>query len=149
VSVAVDFGPLVNLAGFMLRLAQIRLFESFFRDFGARDLTPGQIGILVAVGRTPGVRQGVLAAALRIKRSNMAKIVSLLVRKGLLKRDVPESDRRAMELRLTQAGQALVNGIVPELAASDRAATANLNDRELGTLMRLLDRLAAPARAAR
>ncbi len=78
-----DFGPLAGLAGFMLRLAQVRVFESFFRDFGAREITPGQVGILVSVGLNPGVRQGVLAEALRIKRSNMAKIVRLLEERGL------------------------------------------------------------------
>ena len=91
----IDFGTLTGLAGFMLRLAQLQLFESFFRDFGARGITPGQIGILVAVGRNPGVRQGVLADALHIKWSNMAKIIRLLEGRGLIERRVPARAARA------------------------------------------------------
>ncbi len=146
----VDFGPLTDLAGFMLRLAQIQLFASFFRDFGPSGTTPGQIGILVAVGRNPGIRQGVLADALRIKWSNMAKIVRLLQEQELVERRVPASDRRAVELHLTERGRALVERTTPQLDVSDRAATAMLTGRERATLLRLLAKMAdaSPARTA-
>ena len=85
----IAFGPLTELAGFMLRLAQLEIFASFFRDFGASGITPGQIGILVAISRNPGARQGVLADALHIKWSNMAKIVRLLEDQKLVERRVP------------------------------------------------------------
>ncbi len=143
----VAFGPLTGLAGFMLRLAQLHLFESFFRDFGARGITPGQIGILVAIGNNPGVRQGVLADALRIKWSNMAKIIRLFESQGLIERRVPESDRRAVELRLTEKGRIAVDETVPQLTVSDTAATTALTARERDTLLRLLAKLAQPARA--
>jgi DNA-binding MarR family transcriptional regulator len=143
----VDFGPLTGLAGFMLRLAQVHLFESFFDDFGARGITPGQIGILVAIGRNPGVRQGVLADALRIKWSNMAKIIRLLEGQGLIERQVPVSDRRAVELHLTEKGRIAVDETVPQLTVSDSAATTALSARERDTLLRLLAKLARPAEA--
>ncbi len=143
----VEFGPLTGLAGFMLRLAQLHLFESFFRDFGARGITPGQIGILVAIGRNPGVRQGVLADALHIKWSNMAKIIRLFEGQGLVERRVPASDRRAVELHLTEKGSIAVDETVPQLTISDQAATTALTARERDTLLRLLAKLAEPARA--
>ena len=143
----VAFGPLTGLAGFMLRLAQLQLFESFFRDFGARGITPGQMGILIAIGRNPGVRQGVLADALHIKWSNMAKIVRLFEGQGLIERSVPASDRRAVELHLTEKGRIAVDDTVPQLTVSDTAATAALTARERDTLLRLLAKLAHPARA--
>ncbi len=144
----VAFGPLTGLAGFMLRLAQLRLFESFFRDFAERGITPGQIGILVAIGENPGVRQGVLADALHIKWSNMAKIVRLFEDAGLIERRVPASDRRAVELRLTETGRATVAATVPQLTVSDRAATTALSARERDTLLRLLAKLAKREGAA-
>ncbi len=143
----VAFGPLTDLAGFMLRLAQLRLFESFFHDFAARGITPGQIGILVAISRNPGVRQGVLADALHIKWSNMAKIVRLFEDQGLIERRVQERDRRAVELRLTEAGRIAVEETVPQLAVSDKAATTALTARERDTLLRLLAKLAQRERS--
>ncbi len=134
----VDFGPLTELAGFMLRLAQLQVFEAFFSEFGHRNIRPGQIGILVAIGENDGIRQGALARALRIKRSNMAKIVRLLVSDGLVRRRVPASDRRAVELSLTPAGRAFVERTLPDLRVNDRAATGRLTDGDYATLMRLL-----------
>jgi DNA-binding MarR family transcriptional regulator len=144
---AVAFGPLTGLAGFMLRLAQLQLFESFYRDFGERGITPGQTGILVAIGENPGVRQGVLADALNIKWSNMAKIVRLFEGEGLIERRVPARDRRAVELRLTEKGRATIAETVPQLTISDRAATAALTARERDTLLKLLAKLAKHERA--
>ena len=143
----IAFGPLTELAGFMLRLAQLEIFASFFRDFGASGITPGQIGILVAISRNPGARQGVLADALHIKWSNMAKIVRLLEDQKLVERRVPENDRRAVELHLTGGGRAVVDQLVPQLAVSDRAATTTLTQRERETLLRLLAKLTGVERA--
>jgi len=137
----VAFGPLSDLAGFMLRLTQVQVYEAFFAAFDPRDVRPGRIGILVAIAGNPGIRQGVLADALHIKWSNMAKTVRLLEGDGLIERRVPPSDRRAVELRLTRAGRAFVRRVLPALKANDRAATAALTDGERETLMRLLRRL--------
>ncbi len=82
----VDLGPLGELTAFMVRLAQVQLYEAFFAEFGQRNIRPGQISILIAIGRNPGVRQGVLADALKIKWSNMAKIIRVLDEDGLIER---------------------------------------------------------------
>ena len=137
-ALSVDFGALTELAGFMLRLAQLRVFEAFYAEFAGRGITPGQIGILVAIRENPGIRQGTLARALSIKRSNMAKIVRLLASDGLIRRRVPASDRRSVELSLTSAGRALVERALPDIHMNDRAATAMLSGSERRTLMRLL-----------
>ncbi len=138
----VAFGPLSDLSGFMLRLTQLQVFELFFAAFDPRQVRPGQIGILIAIGSNPGIRQGVLADALHIKWSNMAKIVRLLEGDGLIERRVPASDRRAVELRLTRAGRTFVRRILPAIKANDRAATRALTTRERETLMRLLRKMA-------
>lgn len=136
--VRVDFGPLADLAGFMLRIAQVQLYEAYFAEFEADGITPGAIGILATVSKNPGVRQGVLADALRIKWSNMAKIIRSLGNRGLVERRVPASDRRALELRLTAAGRDVVDRMLPAIRRNDRAATAALTASERATLMRLL-----------
>ncbi len=138
----VAFGPLADLAGFMLRLAQVQVYEAFFAAFDLPDVRPGRIGILVAVANNPGIRQGVLADALHIKWSNMAKTVRQLEASGLIERRVSPSDRRAIELHLTRMGRNLVRRVLPAIQANDRTATAALSDRERETLMRLLRKLA-------
>jgi DNA-binding MarR family transcriptional regulator len=140
---AVDFGPLADMVGFMVRLAQLRLFESFFDALGGEGVTPGQVGILVALGRNPGIRQGVLADALSIKWSNMAKIIRLLEADGLIRRSVPETDRRAVELHLTAKGAAAIERLLPKAMASDLGAAPDLTARERATLLKLLAKIAS------
>jgi DNA-binding MarR family transcriptional regulator len=142
---AVDFGPLKDNVGFMLRLAQLQVFEGFFAEFGFRGIRPGQIGILVAIAENPGIRQGTLARALRIKRSSMAKIVHILVRGGLIQRLVPSSDRRGVELRLTRSGRDFVDRALPDVHGNDRRATSPLTERERATLLRLLHKMTGAA----
>jgi DNA-binding MarR family transcriptional regulator len=138
---AVALGPLTELFGFMLRLAQLQVFGVFFSEFGERGIRPGQISILIAIGANPGVRQGALANALSIKRSNMAKIVRLLEKERLIARRVPASDRRSVELRLTSAGQAFVEAALPDIRVNDRVATAMLSGSERKALMGILHKL--------
>jgi len=146
---AIDFGPLKENVGFMLRLAQLQVFEAFFAAFRSRDIRPGQMGILIAIQENDSVRQGALANALRIKRSNMAKIVRLLESDGLIRRRVPVSDRRAVELSLTSLGRSVLNRALPDIWENDRVATAALSARERATLMRLLHKMTgAPAAEA-
>jgi DNA-binding MarR family transcriptional regulator len=142
---AVDFGPLSENVGFMLRLAQLQVFENFFDEFGPRGIRPGQIGILVAIAENPGIRQGTLARALRIKRSNMAKIAHILVREGLIQRLVPSSDRRGVELRLTRSGRSFVDRALPDVRTNDRLATSMLTEHERATLVRLLHKMTGAA----
>jgi DNA-binding MarR family transcriptional regulator len=139
----VNLGVLDNLAGFMLRVAQLQVFEAFYRDLAADGATPGQIGILVAVQSNPGIRQGVLADALHIKWSNMAKTIRFFERDGLIERNVPASDRRTVELRLAPKGSALLRRVLPKAMASDANALAPLTSRERTTLLRLLAKLTA------
>jgi len=135
-------------AGFLARLAQIRLFEAFYERFGAEGLQPGEFTVLLAILENPGVRQGVLADGLMIKWSNMAKMVRSLEERDLVRRAVPADDRRAVELRLTQAAEALVLRLRPEMLAHDREATAMLTDAEHATLVRLLRKVAGRPVAA-
>ncbi len=69
----IAFGPLASSLGFHLRLAQIEAFEAFFATFAEDGLQPGSFCVLITIGENPGIRQGILANALKIKRSHMAK----------------------------------------------------------------------------
>lgn len=137
----VQFGPLPELVGFMVRQAQLRMFEAFYADLADDGIRPGLASILVTIGENPGIRQGVLADALRIKWSNMAKIVRYLDDDALVERRVAKSDRRAFELHLTDRGRKLVARALPKIRASDRRATAILDPDELTTLRTLLAKL--------
>ena len=135
----VDLGPLEESLGFLLRLAQLRTFDDFFRSLGG-ELRPGEFSVLAIIDRTPGIRQGLLAQHLFIKRAHMTKLVRGLVEAGLVERRVPEADRRAIELSLTQKGRALVRDKGPAFFAHGLTPSENLTAAEHDELVRLLKR---------
>ncbi|WP_118132503.1 MarR family winged helix-turn-helix transcriptional regulator [Oceanicella sp. SM1341] len=138
----VDLSRFESSLGFLLRLSQQKIFARFFATLGPLDLTPGAFTILLALRDNPGLRQGVLANALMIKRANMAKIVRALVDRGLVSRHVPEDDRRAIELNLTPEGAAFVAAREGAFFAHDDESSPELTDNERETLLGLLRKLA-------
>lgn len=138
---AVAFGPLADSLGFHLRLAQIGAFEEFFAAFAEEGLQPGSFSVLITIGENPGIRQGVVANALKIKRSHMAKIVQGFGEAGLVERRVPPDDRRAVELTLTGDGHRLVEAKMPKFIEHERASAACLTKDERRTLFALLRKL--------
>ncbi len=135
-----DLGPLGQSLGFLLRLAQIRNFAGFYKTLGAAGLRPGEFTVLDLIGRNPGVRQGVLAARLSIKRAHMTKLVRALADAGLVARHIPPEDRRALELRLTEAGQAHLDRHRTAFHAFGLMQDPALTEREQAQLLALLRR---------
>jgi DNA-binding MarR family transcriptional regulator len=138
---AVDFGPMEHQVGFLLRLAQIEDFKRFYHRFGNRELRPGEYSALIAIGINPGIRQGVLANALMIKRSNMAKMIGALTRRGLVRRRVPAGDKRAVELYPTTKSRSLIGKLTPEITEHDMNASSMLDHDERELLIRLLKKM--------
>ena len=59
-------------------------------------------------------------------------------RAGFIQRVADPGDRRAIRLRLTKHGEAVLQGVTAAWAQTDDRATAGLTDEEAGQLIRLL-----------
>ncbi len=142
-----NLAALDGLAGFFVRMIQLRMFQRFHARFGKTGLNPGAFCALVAIAANPGVRAGALGDALLIKRPNMTKLADSLERQGLIRRLPSDLDRRSVELRLTEAGRARVAATMPQVLAYEEATLAPLSLHErrilLGLLGKLNDGLAA------
>ena len=142
---SLDLDPVADVLGLALRLAQLRVFEAFFVAFEDVGLRPGEMIALFIIDRNPRIRQGVLATALAIKRSNMVKLVAGLQGRGLLDRHAATSDKRSVELTLTAAGRTLVAAALPRFRAHDKELTQGiLTPVERAELIRLLHKMYAP-----
>lgn len=135
------FGQLGDSLGFLLRLAQLQRFDTFFADFGEMGLRPGELSVLLMLADNPGIRQGVLAQSLMIKRAHMAKMVRAFEESGLLHRTVPEDDKRAMELWLTEAGNRHVGRLRAPFEDHEATPIDGLSPDEATELKRLLRKL--------
>ena len=73
-------------------------------------------------------------------RGNMTRICDELVDKGLMRRVPNAEDRRRVDLSLTEAGMALLNGIAPQLRRNaDEFYQRNFTKTEKDTLQKLLN----------
>ncbi len=135
---AVSEAGLTESIGFLLRMAQLKVFARFFEDLGEYGLRPGEFSVLITIARNPGMRQGQLAAAMSIKPAHMTKMVRGFEDQGLVTRRVPEDDRRAVELTLSPKGEAHVARLQPHFYEFDRSQQASLSDEEMVELRRLL-----------
>lgn len=138
-------GRIGNSLGFLLRLAQIDAFDRFFAEGDLAELGPGKISILQGVTLNPGVRQGVLAQALRIKRAHMTKIIRAMEGDGLVRSAVPPEDRRSVSLWLTEAGQLWLNQHWPEVDAREALVSRGMVPADVCQLKLLLHKFLAAA----
>ena len=117
-----DFGPLAQHLGYVLRRAQIAVFHDFFDAFAPFDIKPAQYSILTIIEHNPGLKQTQVCDALGIKRTNFVAMIDELEARGLARREEAPGDRRSHALVLTRAGEVLM----PQLHA-----TAAVHERRL------------------
>ena len=96
--------PLRDSPSFLVRLAQLGVFDEFYRHFAGLGMTPARFSVFALIVTNPGVRPGTLAEELRVKPSNVAGLVNALVADGLVKRQQDKAELRANKLRPTKAG---------------------------------------------
>jgi DNA-binding MarR family transcriptional regulator len=117
-------GVLPGLMGFMLRQAQMLVYQDFHQSVGAPATRPPQFGILEVVHLNPGIRPSDVAAALGISRANLVPLLNDLVGQGLVMRDGDKTDGRAQALNLSPDGEAALTRLRQLIAAhEDRLAT--------------------------
>lgn len=134
----VRFGPLSESLGFLLRLLQLVSFHDFYIRFADTDIRPGEISVLILIDENPGIRQGVLARRLLIKRAHMTKMVQAFEAAGLVTKSVPEEDKRGIELQLTAKGRRHVNKVKPAFTEFEGRTRYGLTAQEEVELKRLL-----------
>lgn len=72
------------------------------------DLKPAQLDVLMNLYRHPGMSQHDLARKLLVGRSSITMLLPQLERRGLLRREGDEKDKRILRLTLTRAGETLL-----------------------------------------
>lgn len=108
--------PVVSLyaePGHLIRRAH-QLAVSTFHDTHGREVTPVQYAILRALQDHPGIDQVTLADKVALDTSTTADIATRLEAKGWIVRELLARRQRA--LRLTAAGEATLQQMLPRVA---------------------------------
>ena len=130
-----DLGALPDLIGYVVRRAQIAIFQDFYRTLAPLDLRPAEFSVVLVVGRNPGVRQRRVGEALGIQASNLAVLIDRLVERGLMERRPNPADRRTVALHLTQAGETLLSEASALVAQHDMRVVGQFSEADHAQLL--------------
>ena len=138
----IDTTWLEQLLGFQLRRAVSTMGDDYNWFAGPDRLRQSQMLILGLIADNPGAHASTIGAELRIARANMVQLVSEMVDRGLVERRNSPSDRRVVELYLTDAGSAAAVAGKRFLTEHEDRMTAIFSDRQRQQLHTMLARLA-------
>ncbi|MGJ4955923.1 MarR family winged helix-turn-helix transcriptional regulator [Bradyrhizobium sp. HKCCYLRH2015] len=105
---AVLLGELSDLLGYVLKRAQLKVFEDFLRCVAPLQLTPAQFSVLLLLDANPGRNQTEIANTLGILRPNFVSLLDSLESRDLCARVRSANDRRSHILMLTEKGRAVL-----------------------------------------
>ena len=121
---ALQLGELSDLLGYVLKRAQLKVFEDFLRCVGSLQLTPAQFSVLILLEKNPGRNQTEIANTLGILRPNFVAMLDGLESRDLCTRMRSTNDRRSHILVLTDKGRAVLQR-AKKLVASKHEARLN------------------------
>src|ERR1700759_3234222 len=105
---ALQLGELSEQLGYVLKRAQLKVFENFLRCMASLQLTPAQFSVLLLVEKNPGRNQTEIASTLGILRPNFVAMLDGLESRDLCTRMRSANDRRSHVLMLTDKGRAVL-----------------------------------------
>lgn len=140
----IRLGYLDGLLGYMLRRAQLAVFQDFLQTMRGHDLRPAQFSVLAIIGANPGLKQSRVSEALGINRANFVALLDELEKRKLAKRAPAPGDRRSNALYLTPKGESFLREAYEHLRAHhERRMDEALGSTDKQHLLELLGKLAA------
>ena len=102
-----DLSPLEHDVGFQIHLTRRAIWSSLRRS--RKEPKPrfpsGYMASLLLIGANPGISPSQIADALVLDMPNLALILRLMDKEGLIERRRNSADKRRLELLLTEAGK--------------------------------------------
>jgi DNA-binding MarR family transcriptional regulator len=134
--------PLENWIGYRFSLISARLGEFVAGMYSSRhDLTVPAWRSLAVIARYQPLTAKQLGTLTSSDAFKVARSIELLVRRGLIHRDVDKADRRRANLRLTSEGRKIYKDIEKFAVRVETELTATLSANEREMLGQVLDKL--------
>lgn len=102
------------------------------------NITTEQWAILNAVYHNPGASQTDLARACIKDKTNVTRILDLLVKKGHVVRNIDLNDRRIYSITLTELGESVLEQLINISDKANKAFISDLGNDEYLDLVRTL-----------
>ena len=134
--------PLENWIGYRFSLISARLGNFVAPMYASRhDLTMPAWRSLAVIARHQPLTASQLATRTSSDAFKVARAIELLVRRGLIRRDIDKNDRRRASLRLTTGGRKIYRDIEKFVVRVENELASALDANELATMRHCLDKL--------
>ncbi len=140
----IDMGGLEEILGFMLRRAQVAVFQDYGELTEDLGITTAQFSVMRLAHANPGINQTAIANALGAVTPRMVFIIDDLERRGLLVRLPSTVDRRSHAIFLTPEGRRLHKVLSRRVARQNQRMVARLRGADPALLLRMLRLLTRP-----
>jgi DNA-binding MarR family transcriptional regulator len=128
--------------GVMIRRAHQISVSIFLEETGALGITNRQYGILTVLKHRPGIDQITVAKMLGLDRSTTGMVLNKLERDGYVGRIVGAKDRRTRSLKLTPAGERMLDRLAEPAKRAEQRVLSAFSPRERKVFLDLLDKFA-------
>jgi len=134
--------PLAKKVMLNIMYTQNVIGENFNEVLKSYDLSPEQFNVLRILRgqKCKPVNMGIIQERMVAKTSNTTRLVDKLLLKDFVTRGVCESNRRKMEVSITERGLELLKELDPIVDAHEDKFAANLTPTELEQLNILLEK---------
>ena len=139
---AADQAELYGMPGHLIRRmhqASQAIFDAEVTTAGI-GLTSVQFAALTMIAAHPGIDQARLANAISFDRATTGGVIDRLEAKGLVRREIVKTDRRARRLHVEAAGEATLQAATPIVRHAQTLMLKSLSLAEQATLLRLLSK---------
>ncbi len=148
-----ELAPGVEVAALIRVIANA--YEALPGRGGERgDLSAARMNLLVRLlvearqGNVQGVSPTHLSRCLQVSKNTVSVLLRGLEEQGLIERVLAPEDRRSFLIRITPAGQAMVESLVPEHIAYLNALLRDFTPEELQQFLNFLVKLAQALKSA-
>ena len=138
VTQAVDLDGLTGHLGYLIRRAQIWVFQDFIRTLASVDIRPAQYSVLTVINANPGLTQMALSKALGIERARLVHLLNALESRKFVERRLSKSDHRSHALHLTAKGRSTLVAIKALAREHEQRLAERVGRKNHRVLLRLL-----------
>ncbi len=139
-----DIDPSPMLTYLLIDRLHAALERQVSRTYAPAGLNPATWDLLITLRRSAppqGLTPTELAGLTAISGASISNRISRLLERGLIERQVSELDRRSSRVRLSAAGLALADSLLPRHLETEQGLFAGLPGSEVALLETLAGRL--------
>ncbi|MDE0856152.1 MAG: MarR family transcriptional regulator [Nevskia sp.] len=130
-----------NSVGYLVKRAHGINLDALEPKLAEHGLTFTQYAVLMSVRDRIALNAKEICVNLRHDSGALTRVLDQLEARGLLQRQRSAEDRRAIQLHLTEAGEAALRTVVPLVVERLNLALKDFTGAEVDELLRLLNKL--------